>query len=123
MPRGRCSKMCCRVLHFMNSLQSANVLISQTAIRYKYNMTKIHDKSFCYIYHVLQVKSNRTFRNPRSAFNCSIDISDPVARWLARSLCQRKVPSSNPAVGKNFSFCYSRFALLTTLYPRLQCIY
>ena len=27
-------------------------LISKTAKRYKYYMTKIHDKSFCYIYHV-----------------------------------------------------------------------
>ena len=29
------------------------LLISQTAKRYKY-MTKIHDKLFCYIYHVLR---------------------------------------------------------------------
>ena len=46
VPRGRCSNMFCRVLQFINSLQQANVLISQTAKRYKYNMAKIRDKSF-----------------------------------------------------------------------------
>ena len=51
---GRCSKIICRELQFVNSLQSANFLIGQTSKRYKY-MTKIHDKSFCYIYHVVQV--------------------------------------------------------------------
>ena len=38
---GRCSKIICRELHFVNSLQTAN--------RYKYYMTKIHDKLFCFI--------------------------------------------------------------------------
>ena len=55
VPRGRCSKIFCRVLHLINSLQSANVLIKQTSKRYKYYMTKIQEKSFCYIYHVVQV--------------------------------------------------------------------
>ena len=45
------------VLHFINSLQSANALISQTAKRYQYYMTKILEKSFCYINHVVQVNS------------------------------------------------------------------
>ena len=55
VPRGICSKIFCRVLHLINSLQSANVLIKQTAKQYKYYMTKIQEKSFCYIYHVVQV--------------------------------------------------------------------
>ena len=55
VPRGRCSKIFCRVLHLINSLQSANVLIKQTAKQYKYYMTKIQEKSFCYIYHMVQV--------------------------------------------------------------------
>ena len=55
VPRGRCSKMFSRVLHFIYSLQSANVLIHQTVKRFKYYMKKIHDESFCYIYHVVQV--------------------------------------------------------------------
>ena len=55
VPRGRCSKIFCRVLHLINSLQSTNVLIKQTAKQYKYYMTKIQEKSFCYIYHVVQV--------------------------------------------------------------------
>ena len=37
---GRYSKMFCRVIHLNNSLHSANVLISQTATRYKYYMIK-----------------------------------------------------------------------------------
>ena len=36
-----------------------------------------------------------------------------MAQRLARSLRKWKVPGSNPTVGKNFSFCNSRFALLT----------
>ena len=47
--RGRCSKIICRELHYANSLQSANFLIGQTAKRYKYYLTKINDKLFCYI--------------------------------------------------------------------------
>ena len=47
VPRGRSSKMFCGVIHFNNSLHSANVLISQTAKRYNYtcNIRKIHDKA------------------------------------------------------------------------------
>ena len=45
VPRGRCSKIFCRVLHLINSLQSANVLIKQTAKQYKYYMTKIQKKN------------------------------------------------------------------------------
>ena len=45
VPRGRSSKMFCGVIHSNNSLHSANVLISQTTKRYKYNMRKIHDKA------------------------------------------------------------------------------
>ena len=37
------------------TLKSANVLISQAAERYRFYMTKIHNKSFYFIYHVLQV--------------------------------------------------------------------
>ena len=55
VPRGRCSKIFCRVLHLINSLESANALIKQTATRYKYHMTKIQEISSCYIYHVVQV--------------------------------------------------------------------
>ena len=36
VPRGRCSKIFCRVLHLINALQSANVLIKQTAKQYNY---------------------------------------------------------------------------------------
>ena len=39
-------------------------------------------------------------------------LSAPVAQRLARSRRMRKVPGSNPTVDKNFSFCYSRFALI-----------
>ena len=35
-----------------------------------------------------------------------------IAQRLARSLRERKVPGSNPTVGKNFSFSNSRFVLL-----------
>ena len=35
------------------------------------------------------------------------------AHWLARSLRERKVPGSNPTVGKTFSFYNSRLALIT----------
>ena len=45
VPRVRCSKMFCCVLHFINSLQSATVLKSQTAKQYKYYMTNIRNKS------------------------------------------------------------------------------
>ena len=55
VPLGKCSKIFCRVLHSINSLQSANVFIKQTAKRYKYYVTKIQEKSFCYFYHVEQV--------------------------------------------------------------------
>ena len=46
--RGRCSKILCRELHFVNSLQTANFLIGQTAKRYNHfiKMTKINDKLF-----------------------------------------------------------------------------
>ena len=36
-----------------------------------------------------------------------------IAQRLARALRKRKVPGSNPTVGKNFSFCNSQFALIT----------
>ena len=52
---GKCSKIICRELRFVNSLESANFLIGQTAKRHKYNITKIHDKLFCFIYHMQQV--------------------------------------------------------------------
>ena len=55
VPRGRCSKMLCRVSHLFNFLQSANVFVSQSAHRYKYYIETIHDKSFCYIQHIVQV--------------------------------------------------------------------
>ena len=42
VPRGRCSKMFCRVLHFINSSQSANVLLVKQ--QNDTNMTKLHDK-------------------------------------------------------------------------------
>ena len=45
VPRGRSSKIFCGVIHFNISLHSANVLISQTAKGYKYNMRQIHDKA------------------------------------------------------------------------------
>ena len=42
VPRGRCSKIFCRVLHLINSLQSTNVLIKQTIqILYDKNTRKI----------------------------------------------------------------------------------
>ena len=54
----------CVVLHFIKLLQSANVLISQTAKRYKYYMAK-SDKLFCYIYHVIKVNLRSQLRyNP-----------------------------------------------------------
>ena len=53
--RGRCSKITCPELHFENLLQSANFLIGKTAKQNKYYMTKIGDKLFSYIFHVLQV--------------------------------------------------------------------
>ena len=39
-------------------------------------------------------------------------ISALIAQRLARLLRKRKVPGSNPTVGKNFSFCNYRFVLL-----------
>ena len=75
VPRGRCSKIFCRVLHLINSLQSANVLIKQTAKQYKYYMTKIQEKSFFYIYHVVQVIYIENACKTRSIFKCSLDIS------------------------------------------------
>ena len=75
VPRGRYSKIFCRVLHLINSLQSANVLIKQTSKRYTYYMTKIQEKSFCYIYHVVQVIYIENSGKTRSIFKCSIDIS------------------------------------------------
>ena len=43
---GRCSNIICHELYS----QSANFFIVQIAKRYKYNMTKIHDTLFCYMY-------------------------------------------------------------------------
>ena len=51
----RCSKIICRGSHFVISLQLANFLIDQTAKRNKYYITKVKEKLFFYIYHVLQV--------------------------------------------------------------------
>ena len=42
----RCSKKLRRLLHFSKFIQSAKVLISQTAKWFKYYMTNIHDKSW-----------------------------------------------------------------------------
>ena len=39
-------------------------------------------------------------------------LSALIAQRLARSLRKRKVLGSNPTVGKNFSFCNSRLALI-----------
>ena len=64
----------CFVVYYILLTRSANVLISQTAKRYKYFMTKIHEKSFCYI-HVLQVIQTENSGKTRSTFKCSIDIS------------------------------------------------
>ena len=47
--------MFCRVIYSNNSFYSANVFESQTAQRYKYSIRKIHDKSFLYIHHLVQV--------------------------------------------------------------------
>ena len=69
VPRGRCSKIFCRVLYLINSLQSANVLIKQTPKRYKYYMTKIQEKSFCYMYHVVQVQCNLNTKRRGNAVN------------------------------------------------------
>ena len=41
--RGRCSKIICQELHFVNSSQSAN-LLCQTSKRYKYYIAKINEK-------------------------------------------------------------------------------
>ena len=51
----RCSTIIFHELHLLNSLQKAKFLIGQTEKRYKYYMTKIHNRLFCYIYHMLQV--------------------------------------------------------------------
>ena len=74
-------------------------------------MTKIHDKSLCYIYHAAQVINIESSGKTRSPLGARY-ISALIAQ-LARSLRKWKVPGSNPTVGKNFSFCNSRFALLT----------
>ena len=45
---GSSSKMFRRELYFVNYLLPTNFLIGQTAKRYKYCMTKLHDKQFSY---------------------------------------------------------------------------
>ena len=97
------------VIHFDNSLQSANVLLvlSQTAKRYKYYMREVLDKSLLHRPHGTgNLHSNALCLGGRY-------LSALIAQRLARSLRKRKVPSLNPIVDNNFSFCYSRFALLT----------
>ena len=44
-----------------------------------------------------------------------IYLSTLIAQRLARLLCMRNVPGSNPTVGMNFLFCNSRFSLLAGL--------
>ena len=77
--RGRCSKIFCSVLHFASPLQSANGLISQKAKRYKYHMTKIHNRSLCYIYHMVQDILIKNSGKTRFTLKCSIDISTSCA--------------------------------------------
>ena len=52
---GRCSRLFCCVLQFVNTLESANVFICQAVKLYKFYMTTMHLKLFCYIhwYHMV----------------------------------------------------------------------
>ena len=95
--------MFCGVLHFIeySLFTISTLLISQIAKQYNYHMTKIHNKSFCYIYHVVQVNLNSRLGVKCGQLLSARQISDLVAQCLAGLLRKQKVPGSNPT-GQEF---------------------
>ena len=80
--------MFCRVIYLNKSLQPANVLISQTAKRYKYHMRKIHNTSLLH-------RPRGTCNLHRKLRLNLVTLGDrylpaPIPQRLARSL--RKAP-------------------------------
>ena len=71
-------------------------------------MTKIHDKLFCYIYHVLQVNFLKVAQLKPGELLFTRQTLVLRSSEVTPSLRKRKAPGSNPTVSKTFSFCNSR---------------